>query len=320
MLAHAAGQDRSLRLSGEEIAELSALYRAICFDLSLVQSRDWGTSMSRYLNGLVAEGHNCLYRSQPGSWGAIIRFLFQEFPRLLRANFVYFWISCALFVIPGVVCGFVVARDTSQASRLLSGSNLAMFEEMYSREIGARGDDSSSVSSGAESAMAGFYVQHNVGIAFKCFALGVFAGIGTAKELVFNSIVLGTVTGFLIGRGHSAHFFEFVISHSSFELTAIVVAGAAGLIMGHALVHPGQVSRGEALRLRGLDAVKLALGAGFMLCVAALIEGFWSPSVIPRGVKMTGGAFFWILVILYLGLAGRTRRSRTTVASTERAS
>ena len=168
--------------------------------------------------------------------------------------------------------------------------------------------------------MAGFYVQHNVGIAFKCFALGVFAGIGTAKELVFNSIVLGTVTGFLIGRGHSAHFFEFVISHSSFELTAIVVAGAAGLIMGHALVHPGQVSRGEALRLRGLDAVKLALGAGFMLCVAALIEGFWSPSVIPRGVKMTGGAFFWILVILYLGLAGRTRRSRTTVASTERAS
>jgi uncharacterized membrane protein SpoIIM required for sporulation len=105
-----------------------------------------------------------------------------------------------------------------------------MFEQMYSQDISER-------ASGMESMMAGFYVRNNVGISFQCFALGAFAGVGTMVVLVYNSIFLGTVTGFLIARGHSGRFFEFVIGHGSFELTAIAVSGAAGLILGHALVH-----------------------------------------------------------------------------------
>ena len=305
-LLHRAEEQRIRTLSGEDIAELSALYRGLCFDLSLVQSRDWGTSMSRYLNGLVVRGHNCLYRSRPGSLLAVVRFAGWEFPQLLRANWRYFLVALVLFVLPGAICGIVVARDPSLAGRILPGQYQAMFEQMYSESIGDRRKGEGDA--GMESAMAGFYVKNNVGIAFKCFALGAFAGIGTAVVLVFNSIFLGTVTGFLVGRGHSQHFFEFVIGHGSFELTAIVVSGAAGLMIGHALVHPGRLGRWDALRHRGLDAVKLALGAGLMLTVAALIEGFWSPSPwISRDVKLAGGVVMWILVILYLTLAGRGR-------------
>jgi len=298
MLLVKAEEGRTRKLSAEQIRELSALYRALCFDLSLIQSRDWGTSMGRYLNGLVARGHNCVYRSQPGSLEAVMTFVVAEFPALLRANGRYFLVALALFVLPGLISGSIVAVDPSLAGRIVPGNYQQMFEQMYSQSVSER-------ESGAEAVMAGFYVRNNVGIAFRCFALGAFAGVGTMIVLVYNSIFLGTVTGFLAGRGYSANFFEFVIGHGSFELTAIVVSGQAGLVIGHAIVHPGQRSLRDALKQRGLVAVKLAIGAGLMLCVAAVIEAFWSPSSASFGLKMVVGVILWIAVVLYLTLAGR---------------
>jgi len=260
--------------------------------------------MSRYLNNLVARGHNCLYRGQPGSLRAIVAFVVSEFPRLLRANGRYFMLALALFVIPGAISGTVVAIDPSMAGRIMPGQFQAQFESMYSKSLGER----SSGTDELRGVMAGFYVYNNVGIAFKCFALGSFAGIGTIVVLIYNSIFLGTVTGFLVGRGHSQNFFEFVVGHGSFELTAIVVSGAAGLVLGHAMVHPGRQTRRAALRERGLVSVKLALGAGVMLCLAAIIEAFWSPSSASFSIKMVVGAGLWIIVVLYLLLGGRTRQ------------
>ena len=153
--------------------------------------------------------------------------------------------------------------------------------------------------------MAGFYVRHNTTIAFQCFALGFFLGLGTIYVLLSNGIQLGTVAGYLIAHGHGERFLSFVASHSSFELTAIVVAGTAGLVLGHAIVAPGNRSRGEALQVRGLVAVKLALGAAAMLFVAATIEGFWSAQPLPPMVKYSAAAMLWIAVIGYLGFAGR---------------
>ena len=93
----------------------------------------------------------------------------------------------------------------------------------------------------------------------------------------------------------------------SFELTAIAVSGAAGLVIGHALAHPGAYTRAEALRRRGLVAVQLALGAGAMLVVAAAIAAFWSPLSLPAAVKYAAGAALWLLVFAYLALSGRER-------------
>ena len=160
--------------------------------------------------------------------------------------------------------------------------------------------------------MAGFYVRNNVGVAFRCFATGILCGIGTVFFLIYNSIMIGTVTGYMVARGHSERFFSFVISHGSFELTAIVISGAAGLVIGHAIVHPGRMSRWDALRTRGMVAIKLALGAGAMLVVAAVIEAFWSPSGVPPMLKYIVGTGFWILVITWLSTAGRGRSSDAT--------
>lgn len=151
----------------------------------------------------------------------------------------------------------------------------------------------------------GFYVRNNVGIALRCFAVGIFFGALTVYVLLSNGIAIGAIGGYIVSQGHGEAFTSFVISHGSFELTAIAVAGGAGLMLGHALIHPGQRTRLESLRTMGSEAVQIAAGAAAMLVIAAVIEAFWSPSGVPSIWKYIAGTGLWLLVILYLALAGR---------------
>jgi uncharacterized membrane protein SpoIIM required for sporulation len=287
------------RLSSEEVTELSELFRALCYDLSQVRSRDWGSAIERYLNDLVVRGHSAFYSGKPRRKGQVLAFLSEGFPRLLRENHAFFWVALALFAIPMAVSWIVVAREPSLAHRVLPGTTLYTMQEMYSKDF----DDVER----QDAAMAGFYVRHNTSIAFQCFALGFFLGLGTIYVLLSNVIQLGTVAGYLVAQGHGERFLSFVVSHCSFELSAIVVAGTAGLVLGHAIVAPGALSRAQALRERGRVAMELALGAAAMLFVAALIEGFWSAQPLPPVVKYVVASLLWLVVMAYLALAGRRR-------------
>jgi uncharacterized membrane protein SpoIIM required for sporulation len=290
-----------LRLTTPDVTELSELYRAICYDLTQVRSRDWGSSLELYLNDLVVRGHGAFYSARPRPKGQVLRFFASGFPRLLRENYVFFWTAFSLFTVPLVAAWVAVAAEPSRAQRVLPGTSLHMMEQMYAQDIDPEDRQ--------DAAMAGFYVNHNTSIAFQCFALGFFLGIGTIYVLLSNGIQLGTVAGYVIAQGHGERFLSFVVSHSSFELTAIVVSGTAGLILGHAVVAPGALSRREALKRRGRVAVELALGAAAMLFIAALIEGFWSAQPLEPMVKYVAAALLWIVVIGYLGFAGRSEAS-----------
>lgn len=306
---------RLRKWSGRDITRLSSLYRSVCYDLSLVQSREWGSRLEQYLNDLVAQGHNCLYRSPPRSVHTALHFLSDGFPALLRERAAFFYVALALFAIPFLVSMIVAAVDPVRAELLTDKMALEHASESYSQKFY---DEMDRRYGEERTLMAGFYVKHNIGIAFQCFSRGVLFGIGSVVTLLFNGISLGAVTGYLINQGLGNNFFSFAISHGSFELTAIVVAGAAGLLLGWGMVHPGQYSRLQSLRVHGLDAVKLACGAGFMLAVAALIEAYFSPSPLPDAVKYTVGTLLWILVFMYLRFGGRrTFEIATSYARTD---
>lgn len=288
-----------------DLAEFSRLYRTLSYDLALLNAQAWGRALVEFLNNLVARGHNCLYRAPSAGWLTMWQFLSAGFPRTFRRNIRYFLAAAALFFVPFVLSWVTMQRNPSLAVRVLPAEALENMESMYSRDFDEQIKGESFADSRAT--MAGFYVQHNVGIALACFGRGILFGIGTVYTLIENGIILGTVTGYVISRGHGDRFLSFVISHGSFELTAIVVAGGAGLILGHALVHPGRRTRLEALRVRGLEAIQIAGGAAVMLMVAALIEAFWSPAPISADLKYTVGTLLWLLVFAYLTFAGRTR-------------
>jgi uncharacterized membrane protein SpoIIM required for sporulation len=295
------------RLTPQEAAKFSRLYREICADLAILRSKAWGRTLIAYLNHLAARGHNQLYRAPRTEWRQAIEFLAVGFPRTFRRNFGYFVAAALLFFGPLAASWAVVASDPVLAERVVEASELEAMGDMYSTEFREQLAEQG-VREGDERAfMAGFYIHHNIGIAFVCFARGILLGVGSIYSLIYNGIAIGTIAGYVVSLSpdHRHNFLSFVASHGSFELTAIAVAGAGGLMMGHALVHPGRRTRVEALRVRGKDAVQMALGAGAMLFVAALIEAFWSPSGLPAEVKYIGAALMWLTVAAYLGLAGR---------------
>jgi len=303
------------KANSKEVTEFSRLLRELANDLATVRSRGWGAQMESYLNHLVSGGYNAFYKAPPGFLKGAVDFFAGGFPRLLRANRWYFITALALFFVPLGIAWAVVQNDPQLATRVVPEAQLQMYRQMYKKSDKETEAEFRKRSGEQRSLMAGFYIQHNTGIAFKSFAGGVLLGIYTVYTLLFNGIMIGTIAGFVIAEADSERFLSFVVTHGSFELTAIAVAGAGGLILGNAFIHPGQRSRWESLKVRGLDAIKLALGAGAMLFIAALIEAFWSPSGVPAVVKYAVGSMLWVVVALYILFAGTGTRAESTLRS-----
>jgi uncharacterized membrane protein SpoIIM required for sporulation len=159
--------------------------------------------------------------------------------------------------------------------------------------------------------MFGHYIRNNIGIAFQCFAGGLFFGIGSLFVVALNGALAGSVAGYLTWRGHGENFYSFVITHGAFELTGIVLAGAAGLALGHALLVPGRRSRLASLQLAARRAIVIVYGMTAMFVVAAALEAFWSSARwVPVHVKLIVGASCWVGVIAYFLFQGRPGRAR----------
>jgi uncharacterized membrane protein SpoIIM required for sporulation len=289
-----------------DISGLARLYRGVCYDLSLVQSREWGARLEQYLNDLVAQGHSCLYRSPPQSLSAVWSFFAVGFPQLFRRRWKPFVLALGLFVIPFVAALWAGYARPDLAALVMDSKQLDDAIRMYSRELYA---DIDNAYVEQRSGMAGFYVMNNTGIAFQAYALGILCGVGTCYILLSNGIGIGMVMGAILAAGPpaSGHFTSFVISHGSFELTAIVISGAAGLVLAQGLLMPGQRTRIDSLKFHGRESLQLALGAGGMLFIAALLEGYFSPLPIAATIKYTVGSGLWLLVASYLAFAGRER-------------
>jgi uncharacterized membrane protein SpoIIM required for sporulation len=160
--------------------------------------------------------------------------------------------------------------------------------------------------SGDDWMMFGYYIMNNIGIAFQTIASGLLFGLGSLFFLLFNGLMIGAVAGHLTQIGYGVSFWSFVVGHGAFELTAIALAGGAGLKLGWALLAPGRLSRGDALRLAAARSVRLTGGVIVFLLVAAFIEAYWSSMTLASPtLKYLVGGGLWLLVLTYLLLAGR---------------
>jgi uncharacterized membrane protein SpoIIM required for sporulation len=280
-----------------EWAELATLYRSLCADLSRGRSLLLTGDVLTALEQLAARAHNALYGARQAERAGFLRLVASDFPRELRACGRFFALAAVLFYGPFAL-GFVAATiDPAYASGILPESQLVDMEKMYSGEIARE--------SWQDASMAGFYVMNNVGIAFRCFATGALAGLGSLWFLAYNGLVIGTVFGYLIAVGDGGNLLAFTAGHSAWELTGIVVSGTAGLRMGWALVDTGGLSRLGSLRAAGPSVYRLIAGASAMLFVAAAIEGFWSAGPVPVVGKGIFGLIQVAVVASWLTLGGR---------------
>jgi uncharacterized membrane protein SpoIIM required for sporulation len=292
------------KLPGASIAHAAALYRSVAADLMRARGAGYTPELIALLDGLAARAHASLYSAPPYRLGAVADLLLREFPRTVRRYWAFMAFAIFLFVLPGLV-GFVGARDSRAfALHVLPEEAISQMEESYAHDPGQGRQD------GDNAFMAGFYVHNNVGIAFRCFATGILFGLGSVFFLVYNGLVIGAVGGLVYSAGHGTNLLTFAAGHSAFELTAIVISGAAGMLTGYSLVATGGLTRFGSLRRRSRQIAHLVLGAAAMLVVAAAVEGFWSPSPVAARVKLVVAGGLWLMVILYLTLAGRRGGAR----------
>lgn len=286
-------------------ARLASLYRAGCEQLALAQARSYPIHITERLESLVQSAHQRIYQRHDYGVARLRRLVLIDFPAMVRRHRGYVLVAALLFVLPMLAAGWATWRDPGFILHILDAQRAHDYDAMYSDRGGALGRLRDA---GTDWQMFGFYIMNNIGIGFQCFAAGIFGGLGSAFFLVFNGLHSGAVAGYLIVGGHSENFFSFVVTHSAFELTAIVLSGAAGLRLGHALVAPGRQSRLAALKEAAAQAVVLVYGVAGMLLVAAALEAFWSSArwVTPQ-VKYAVGASCWAFVLAYLGLQGRAR-------------
>jgi uncharacterized membrane protein SpoIIM required for sporulation len=287
------------RLDARDAARLSPLYRNVCGDLARAQSARYTASLVDYLSGLVAEGHTLLYGPHARPARRRGEAALVAFPRALRRRWRAMGIAFLLFFVPMQLGLGLTLRDPAFAFQIAPEGMLRPLAEAYAEGF-AKGRDA-----GEGVMMAGFYVNNNVGIALRCFSLGVFGGIGSAIYLVQNGLSIGAILGYVTSQGAGANILTFVLGHGTFELGAIVISGGAGLSLGWAIVAPGDRTRLASVREVATDLFVIVCGASAMLLVAAGLEAFWSPSSLPSEIKHVAGAVFLVLVCAYLALAGR---------------
>ena len=284
------GRGSKIRKEPDAIRRLSELYRATAADLAIARRRMPGDPLVATLERRVVSARQRLAgldRSRPriihfittGYWQRV-----RERPRILLVAFLF-------LMVPWMLASIWATHEPSKAAGLVPGGA----ESVTSRD---RADFGLSADEKATTSAAIF--TNNIRVTFLAFALGIAAGVGALALLGYQGVVLGATFGLAIHVGNGEPLFEFVFPHGILELSCIIVAGAAGMRMGWAIVAPGYRTRGAALRAEAAGAIEMIAGTAIVLVGCGIVEGSLSTSgiglapAIAVGVLLGGG--FWALV------------------------
>jgi uncharacterized membrane protein SpoIIM required for sporulation len=277
----------------------AALYRAACADLALADAYHLPPGIVQFLHQLVARAHNQLYRSRQFNTRAWFGEMFYRVPRrLFRDN--YLRLSFVLFFGFGVASYFLARFVPEFAEQAIPKDVRESMEQSYSQPLdrGFEGD----------SFMAGFYVRNNAGIGIQCFASGIIlCGFGGMFAVIFNACFLGAAFGYMDTTSAAGNFNTFVTAHAPFELTAIVLSGAAGMRLGFSYVFTRGLSRADSLRRAGRESLPIMMAAIILFVLAAGIEGFVSASPLPYWVKALVAVVSGFALLFYFVLLGMPR-------------
>ena len=308
------GSDRKGIFIRQRIRERAAwfpeAFRQLTGDLNTARSNGYDPALIERLNRLTLEGNQILYGSKPFSLNAFSAFFFGTFPRSVRAQWKSFCACFLIFFGLAIFTALLCVRFPGFVYELMSPWETMHLEDMYNPESPYYLEPRE-VSTDAD--MFGFYIYNNISLAFVTFAGGLLAGIGSFFILAFNGIFIGAVTGHIINCGYSGTFFSFVIGHSAFELTAIILSAQAGFLLGYRLFITRGLSRGASLREAGKTAIPLISGSTIMLVIAAVIEAFWSSRhELGETIRIAAGSFAAFLVLIYFVFTGRTAKGNKT--------
>lgn len=272
------------RLQPEQVRDLARLYRKASADLLLARDSAGRADITDYLETLVGRAYTRIYTARRLRLGAVLAWFVRGWPEAVRRERRYLQLAGATFGL-GLLAAFVLVLVEPDAFDYLVPAEMASFyaerpDDYREARFGPMSDqDSASFSS--------MLMVNNIRVALRSFVLGLTLGVGTLMTLFYNGVLLGAIAGNFSAWDQNLEFWALILPHGVFEIFSIALGGAGGLILADAILRPGRRRRMDALKGRGLDALKLVGMAVPFLVFAGLVEGYVTPmSIVPDIAKL----------------------------------
>lgn len=287
----------SLR-DGETATRFASLYRAACADLALADSYHLPPNTVKFLHQLVGRAHNQLYRSRSFHFQAWAELLFRDVPQQIFSDRCVLLAACLFW--GGFLLAALMALNPQSdfVVNAIGESKMARMEEDFKDPIAGRDYLENQL-------MATFYIKHNTGIGLSCFSGGLLILPGLVITMT-NAAILGASFGYMARPdvASGVNFFHFVTAHGPFELTAIVLSAGSGLRLGMSWLSTKGLTRVDSLRKTANESMPMMGAAIALFFLAALIEGFLSPSALPYEAKAAVAIISSSLLMFYFVVLG----------------
>ncbi|HRH42145.1 MAG TPA: stage II sporulation protein M [Pyrinomonadaceae bacterium] len=289
-------------LSRMEVREFGELYRRAASDLAIARTETRDPKLINYLNSLVIRAHGKIYRAESQGVNLVWQFFSKDFPQAFRRTWRYTALAFAIFMVFSTISFVLCYNDTKFADDL--GISHISYMAQGNHQWWKGLNDANQIGSSR-------ILTNNILVSLMAFAYGAFFGIGTIYVLIQNGLSIGGVVGvcYQANPAFGNELVTFMVGHGVIELSCIFIAGGAGMLIGYSMINPGDLSRTNALKKNGLEAVRLAIGCASLLVIAGIIEGFLSPSDLPPAIKFGTGILTGIAMYSYLLLVGRKDES-----------
>ena len=285
------------RLDADSVRELGSSYRDVAADLALARRRFPRDPVTTDLDQLIRQARPLVYGT-PVERSSTLEFATTGYWRRIAERPVFLVIATLMLFAPAIILGFWAHENPTDATRVAGVSELSQ----GIAEGGFRDPDTDKETDiGRNSGFSAMIFTNNARVALVAFAGGLTAGVLTTFSLVFNGLILGLIGGLAVHAGAGESLWRLVAPHGVLELSLIVVAGAAGLRTGWAILRPGHRTRTEALVTEGRAGLEMALGSAALLVPTGLVEGFVTPRGLTLGPALAVGfglgIAFWVLVV-----------------------
>ena len=294
--------------NARELPDFAARYREVAADLARARTYRADPATLARLERLVVSGHNALYRDERNSINRIWQVVMRECPAAVVQARRYVLIAFLAFAVPAAACSLLLKERPALADELLPDVMLERAQAGASR-IG-QGKGYVEVEARQRPMIASSIITNNITVAFYCFAGGIFAGVGSLVLLAYNGLSIGAVSAHFANVGLLGYLWSFIVGHGVLELFAIWVAGAAGFLLGRALIAPGDLTRADALVLNGRLAVRMIGAVIVLLMIAGTIEGFVSTSQGGVALRVGVSTVSALFLLLYLANGALWLRSQ----------
>jgi len=288
------------KLNKEEVRELGRIYRRTASDLAIARAESRDPRLINYLNSLVIRAHGRIYRADAQGGQRIRNFYTRELPRTFRRTWRYTAVAFAVFMLFSVI-GFAGSYRDPDFSELM-GVQPAFRELAIETKTHWWEDLNEANQIGASQILT-----NNIQVTIYTFAFGALLGVGTLFYLAYNGANIASVLALTYRAGFGNDLVTFMAAHGVIELSCIFIAGGAGLLIGSAILMPGDLTRADALKTRGMEEIRLMMGVALLLVFAGIIEGFISPLPIDPRIKYSIGAISGVALYSYLLFVGHDR-------------